>query len=82
MPNPPSRKGRDAWCQMILETKVLELKKDCYEAGHQKMEDCVACVKEEQYRAHVQFYISLNSDIEVEALFGDLLTLVVNPENV
>ena len=45
MPNPPSRKGRDAWCQMILETKVLELKKDCYEAGHQKMEDCVACVR-------------------------------------
>ena len=38
--------------------------------------------KEEQYRAHVQFYISLNSDVEVEALFGDLLTLVVNPENV
>ena len=45
------------------------------------MEDCIAC-EEEQYGAHLQFYNSSNSDVEVEALLGGLLPQVVNPADV
>ena len=42
------------------------------------MEGCEAC-EEEQYGARVQFFSSLNSNGEAEALLGDLLSQVVNP---
>ena len=45
------------------------------------MEGCIA-YEEKQYGAHVQFYNSSNSDIEVEALLGGLLPQVVNPADV
>ena len=35
--------------------------------------------EEEQYRAHVQFCSSLNSDGKAEALLGGLLSQVANP---